>query len=293
MSDYEGINRMTDKSVSLVNLDGLSEPLAKLVEAIRSGCGVLYEPTQIRRRAKADADASLIKMKADLAIRDLAARAEERVKAKELRRQQNIESIVEQAAHFLPETVSSEKVDPDWIVQFFQFSQDIGNEELQSLWAKLLAGEVAQPGSYSLRTLQTVKLLRKEDAELFTKLCSYTWQTGEDLKMCAYLYTENVKDMLELKGLNLATFLHLENAGLLNVVESGFYFKNQSLKFFYFGKEHIFYPSIYEPPIRAYLLTAAGNELAPICGAERDDEYRICLIESLESIGITTEVIEE
>jgi hypothetical protein len=218
---------MTDKSVSLVNLDGLSEPLAKLVEAIRSGCGVLYEPTQIRRRAKADADASLIKMKADLAIRDLAARAEERVKAKELRRQQNIESIVEQAAQFLPETVSSEKVDEDWTVQFFENCQDVGNEEMQSLWAKLLAGEVAKPGSFSLRTLQIVKTMSKDDAELFTRFSSYVWQDKDSPEMCAHLYTLAIIKYLQLKHIYHSTFLHLETVGLLNLTKTGYEFSDQ------------------------------------------------------------------
>jgi hypothetical protein len=38
-----------------------------------------------------------------------------------------------------------------------------------------LRGEVAQPGTYSRRTIAAVKLLSKEDAERFTRFCGFLW----------------------------------------------------------------------------------------------------------------------
>jgi uncharacterized repeat protein (TIGR03899 family) len=287
---------MSETNISVVDTKSLSEPISKLIEAVQSAIGVLYEPTQIRRIAKADADASLIKMKADLAMRDLVVRAEGRVKAKELRRQQNVESIVAQAVKFLPETVSNEKVDEDWTVQFFESCQDVGNEEMQSLWAKVLAGEVAQPGSYSLRTLHIVKLLRKEDAELFTKLCSFIWSSLKNTKFHACVHTEDIRALLKDKGINYSSLLHLESLGFINVGQSGFPFKERtSHSLSYFGIKHIFIKTedCELDGISAYSLTVAGSELAPICGAKPDEEYRVKLIESLAQEGISTDVVED
>lgn len=38
----------------------LSEPVGKLIDSVRAGCGRLYEPTRIRREAQANADAMVI-----------------------------------------------------------------------------------------------------------------------------------------------------------------------------------------------------------------------------------------
>ena len=43
------------------------------------------------------------------------------------------------------------------------------NLEMQLIWAQLLAGEVAEPGTFSLRTLQLVRNLQESDARLFRK----------------------------------------------------------------------------------------------------------------------------
>lgn len=57
----------------------------------------------------------------------------------------------------------------------FSLGQDCGDDEVQIIWAKILAGEVSQPGRVSRKTLAIVKTLGKEDAHLFTKVCSYAW----------------------------------------------------------------------------------------------------------------------
>jgi hypothetical protein len=135
-------------SPSLINLGDLGAPLSKLIETVGSAVGVLYEPTRIVKRAKAEVIASKIKAEGDIELQQLAARAEERLNHVELRRQKNIEAIVSEAAKALPESVSEEKVDEDWTAFFFfENCKDVSNEEMQLLWAKVLAGKVAQPGS--------------------------------------------------------------------------------------------------------------------------------------------------
>ena len=61
-------------------------------------------------------------------------------------------------------------MDKDWFTRYFNIVQDISNEDIQDLWAKLLAGEIKQPGSFSYRTLETLKNMTTDEAELFTKI---------------------------------------------------------------------------------------------------------------------------
>jgi hypothetical protein len=73
---------MSETNISVVNTKSLSEPLSKLIESVSSGIGVLYEPRRIKKRAKTEAKAAITLAEADIAIKDLNARAEERVRPK-------------------------------------------------------------------------------------------------------------------------------------------------------------------------------------------------------------------
>ena len=166
---------MTENKFSLVDLGKLSKPVSKLIEAVSQGIGTLYEPTKIRRKAKAQADASIISAEAEIKKQELLKRAFKRFAFQEMGRQENIENIIKIAAANMGEKVSEEPVDRDWISRFFDTCKDISKEELQKIWGRLLAGEVARPNSYSINTLSILKNLNQEDAQLFNDFCSYIW----------------------------------------------------------------------------------------------------------------------
>lgn len=56
---------------SVVNLGELSKPANTLIKKIADAVGVLYEPTRIVKKAKAEATASEIKAISELKIGDL------------------------------------------------------------------------------------------------------------------------------------------------------------------------------------------------------------------------------
>lgn len=77
------------------------------------------------------------------------------------------------------DTVDKEKnFSVDWFVRFFEDAGNISDEEIQELWAKVLAGEIKQPGSFSLRTLDVLKNLSKSEAEIIQVLASYAIRMG-------------------------------------------------------------------------------------------------------------------
>ena len=85
----------------------------------------------------------------------------------------NARSVVEDAADELGDKeVSDHEPDPDWTARFFNDVQDVSSEDMQSLWAKVLAGEVESPGSTSIRTLSILRNLDQATASLFGKFCS-------------------------------------------------------------------------------------------------------------------------
>jgi len=156
----------------LANLGKLSEPLTKLVEAVSAGVGSLYEPIGIVRKAKADARAAVILAKSQGEVATIQQRVAARLEHREGMRQENLEKITAIAASELPRSVSSEPVDLDWTIQFLDHAQDVNDEQMQSLWGRILAGEVANPGTYAKRTLAFLRSLEKWEAEGFTEFCS-------------------------------------------------------------------------------------------------------------------------
>ncbi|MHB1516278.1 MAG: DUF2806 domain-containing protein [Acidiferrobacteraceae bacterium] len=172
--------------------------LTKLAEVV---FGPLYRPIAIRTeaaarayeirkiaRAKAEAsvDASNIRIAAvndrieslQHNHPDLAERARQWVLMREIESLLNIESIAVAAAQALPETVSPDPVSPDWRRKFFLEAENICDADLQVLWGKVLAGEVAAPGTFSLRTLDTLRQLSRPEAELFQRACALAMSDG-------------------------------------------------------------------------------------------------------------------
>jgi hypothetical protein len=200
-----------DKSISLVNLGKLSQPADTLIKKVSAAVGGIFEPWQIKRVAKAEAEASLIKAKAEIEITDLHRRAMRRFVEEEANRQENMESITEKAIPKLQDNSDPNKMEDDWVTNFFDKSRIVSDSEMQELWASVLAGEANSPGTYSKRTVNFLGDLDKRDAELFTALCRFGWYVGSFTPLIfdpqASIYNDT--------DLNFNTLTHLDNIGLI------------------------------------------------------------------------------
>ena len=157
---------------SLIKIDGkISEPATALINKISDAVGGLYKPYQIRRVAKAEAEAEIIKEQAQIKITNLQRRALARFVSEEAKKQENIESITEKAIPQLDDSSNPQNMENDWIANFFDKCRIVSDEEMQVLWAKVLASEANSPGTYSKRTVNSLGSLDKRDAQLFTTLC--------------------------------------------------------------------------------------------------------------------------
>jgi hypothetical protein len=220
-----------------------SKGIGKLIEMAGDQIGYRSQSTNNVIRAKSDAEVQLLAVRTEIDIDKIRASAlnetqiaeihfvESRAIARETvarsRKQRNFEQIVVKAAvelNAIPDdTVEDRKVDEDWTVQFFGYAEDVGNEEMQLLWAKLLAGEIKRPGTVSLRTLNAVKALSREECELFAELCRFVWR-HENPRMTNLLISD---DMVGPKNpvaiFKYASLQKLTDCGL---VESISYYEN-------------------------------------------------------------------
>ena len=124
----------------------------------------------------AQADARSVLLSPDATVQgqlDFGATITQRIQFQEEKRQSNIVAVIGQAAQELGDIeVQDHEVDHDWTARFFNDVQDVSYEEMQQLWAKILAGEVERPGSTSCKAMNILKGLDRGTATLFRTLCS-------------------------------------------------------------------------------------------------------------------------
>lgn len=260
---------------SLINLGDLSKPATVLVEKVCNAVGIVYEPTRIKRRARADAEAAKIVALGQLELKNIEHRALERLVHQEARKQENIECITAQAATALPPDARVESLDEDWIAHFFKQCDTVSDREMQSLWARLLSGEATAPGTFSKRTVDFVSSIDKRDAALFTKFCQFAWMLGE---LCPLIY--DVENEIYMKqGINFASLKHLDSIGLISFESVSGYRRMGFAKYgnsFYYGQPTLIEfaaDSGNQLEIGHVLLTSTGRELAPICGSTKNQEF--------------------
>ena len=72
---------------------------------------------------------------------------EQRISYQAEKKQRNIVSVIQEASQQLEDKeVPDQEPDHDWTSRFFNHIQDVSDEEIQILWAKILAGEVESKG---------------------------------------------------------------------------------------------------------------------------------------------------
>lgn len=200
-----------DNSTSLVNLGNLSKPADTLIKKVSSAIGGVFEPWQIKRVAKAEAESNLIKAKSEIEITDLHRRAMHRFVEEEANRQENMEEITKKSIPHLKQESKPEQMEDDWVTNFFDKSRIISDDEMQTLWAKVLAGEANSPGTYSKRTVNLLGDLDKKDAQLFHSLCRFGWLVGNFTP----LVFDPQAEIYNSAGINFESLSHLDSLGLI------------------------------------------------------------------------------
>ena len=193
----------------------------KLIDTVGKGLSGIFSPRQIKRIGKASYEAmSLIgkgiRENADI-IKDpqlsgVYERFVERSIYNGLLNEQNVENIIRLAQSSIPGDTpcSAEPVDDCWFTRFMNYAGEISNEEMQKIWAQILAGEIQQPGAFSLRTLDVVRNISRNEALLFQKISSFVFFDTKNFRF----FSSNSK-LLKKYGVTFKDILLLKDAGLV------------------------------------------------------------------------------
>jgi uncharacterized repeat protein (TIGR03899 family) len=140
-------------------------------------------------------------------------RTQQRINYQQNKQQLNIESVTAFAANELKDEqpVTEEPVDEGWSSRFFRYVEDISDEGLQEIWGRILAGEIKQPNSYSLRTLEVLKNLTTNEANVFSRIANLSITSGKNV----FIYKDANESVRTKQGLDFESILILREASML------------------------------------------------------------------------------
>lgn len=176
--------------------------------------------------------------------------------------------------------MSDEPVNKDWLNRFFTIVEDVSDAEMQQLWARILAGEVKKTKSYSLRTLEVLRNMTKEEANLFVKAKAYVIDDSFIINRTEYM---SVQEMLL-----------LEDIGLINSNILTKYYTIPSIPFFIIPINKKYALAVTNPitqelkveiPVKA--LTPAGIELLKLVETITSNEVYKYIAKVLYENGCT------
>jgi hypothetical protein len=199
--------------------------------------------------------------------------------ARQVRAERNTAKAIAHAVEELrndPSEPPKESIDEDWLYRWRDAASSVSAEHLQNLWGRVLAGELRQPGSISLRTLDALRNMSKEEAEEIGKAKAFA--------VSGLIFRPTHSDE---RPFSLSAALRLQELGVLGAVEATGLAANRGSdradKFFSFliaGQHALVIEA--EDPSRTYsipcwLITALGKQLLSLVPPADDAAYLIDL----------------
>lgn len=206
------------------------------------------------------------------------------------RQAKNIENLLEKSI----ESISPEDnpngipVEEDWIARFFDCAKDTSAEDIQLIWSKILAGEVAAPGRFSYRLLNTLRDISRTEAEFIQHILPFIvhFRDYQD-----FIVVD--KNIVEKYGIRISELLRLDSCGLVQVIpftsldvgvmpndsDRSIYTENYLISLTNDTTEPILNVSFNE----VYVLTETGKELCDILYKECNDNYFLDWVDVIHS----------
>lgn len=198
----------------------------------------LIEGATAEKRAESKARVKLINVSANQIAQQMqtnpeyARAAASKYAQKIIRERVNLDQIAEMAADELkdpaapgissfptPDSTQETTISDDWLNVFESEACNMSSDEMQRLFAKILAGEIQKPASYSIRTLKLVAQLDDHVAKLFRRLCSLSvsFRDPSDVREVfdARVVFPSDTDSIEKYGLSFDALMTLQEYGLL------------------------------------------------------------------------------
>lgn len=231
-------------------------------------------------------------------------RLQRRLRMQQERQQLNLERIIALSADYAPEYVVDREVDPDWFHHYCELALNIANRNMQQIWAKILACEIAEPGQFSLKTLYMLKQMSHKEAlalQQAASLCSRNSAEGSGRIYFGVFQRPSLYQLLTGRGqalLNLSQFklsypdiLSLMDTGLLHhaEIESGELAKGDSFQLTIQQHHMQCVARKSGLVLQYYKFSPLGDELLPLLSLQPQPHYLDALQQLLSRYFTITE----
>ncbi len=230
-------------------------------------------------------EAALLPVEKQMPIED---RSNKRARLLSLRKQKNIEAIMEKTYNFCASKTIDKRTDLDWFNRFVTLAEDVSNKTMQDLWAKILAGELARSGTYSLKALKVFREMSIVDAKLLAKACSLAVkdQSRKNIRIITggyqqpglfNFFNKDRQQYINLSqfGLNYADLLSLADNHLIFIQESesNIMANNEAINFSYNSLPLKLTSKKANVTLQFYKFTTIGTELAQLIADKANDDF--------------------
>lgn len=214
----------------------------------------------------------------------------------EIRKEVNVAKAISRAEEILEydeQKPPDSSVNEDWLYSWRDYAGKVSSEELQDLWGRVLAGEVKNPGSYSLRTLEFLKGISKSEAEIISRVAKFVIDG---------LIVRKKEEFLERQGVRFSDLLFLQELGVLSGVESiGLTTKFSSraddkyLQYLFAQDKVIILEGEdagHVVQLSVYLVTSIGKEILRLASFSVDSDYLESVAKGLVSDKVSVKVAD-
>lgn len=241
------------------------------IEKMAGGLANLMVPAIAEKRA----EAMQIRTQGMIDASEMANRAEYRL----IWQKGNIAGIAKKIPEHMSQSSSDEEkaekirnMDTDIAAHAAEKCKNVSDEYVSSLWAKALAGEADNPGSFSKKTADVVGALDRNDAELFVRFCQFVWvDKGNNISLP--LIYDYEADIYAKAGISYSTLDDLESLELISHKSDGFahWYQPQSKAVWGYHENYFMISARPDVTGKSFVncgyasLTRAGTQLYSLC----------------------------
>lgn len=142
-----------------------------------------------------------------------------------------IETAVKSSKYIDQNKSNNIEMDNDFFWNTIEHSKTVSNEDMQELIAKIIAGEYNEPGTYSMNTLQILKMLGKKELELFEKICTFCINFDQ-IPKSVFSLPESIIHILDESKIDFGSLQSLQSLGLFFPNEMSRSIENPEKKIF-------------------------------------------------------------
>ena len=141
----------------------------------------------------------------------------------DIRQYINQTKIISSALSQLAPSADAKYLDMDWLAFFMEYAKNIGKEEVQEFWAKLLAKKINGEDGITKKLINILAVIGDDDIDTFCKICSMTFDSAaRERSKYPFIYIKEHSQYYNSQNIRRYHLRSLADLGLIHYDLNGF-----------------------------------------------------------------------